>query len=538
MRWLCVVLLISSRCLADAAPSWALNPPKDTTSAKFYVGASSGAGSYAEAIELASKSALEQAIKQNFGVEAQVSNQSYETTTAASVTTSVSEVSRQVHIQGFETQDTVARHEKGGWSAWILFRYDRSQIEAEKRRLKSIAPSDALVRFNEISGRASVAGRLEVTTEPEGVRILVDGRETLYRTPVRLSGVLEQGQHVVQIDDPEFEPISREIIVQPGQTTTVSEVLIPATGSLSVSTIPSGAVVMVDGKMMGTAPLEDVKVPANKVIKLDFLDPNAERSSLETRVARDEHRDIVQRLPLKPAYIQIAATPAQAALEVDGRSVMAGWITIDPGSHHVLARADGYEDASSDIDLRGGERRTVSLKLVPVVEAKRRLETTPWIVGLGFSAIGASSNCVSDRGTGGVSLLFEKKITSWFGAQVTVSMFSDQASGSDSPSKQDMSGAQISAMLPIYLIREIYVGPEYVRISKRFTCSNSQSSASCSNSSALRLGGFGAAVGWQHFFVPSWGFQASVDAYQASSADGNRGKTAIDAGAFLLFRFP
>ena len=58
-----------------------------------------------------------------------------------------------------------------------------------------------------------------IHTQPEGARILVDGEETRYRTPVNFG--LSAGRHRITVERSGFESETQEIVVRQDQTVQV-----------------------------------------------------------------------------------------------------------------------------------------------------------------------------------------------------------------------------------------------------------------------------------------------------------------------------
>jgi hypothetical protein len=83
----------------------------------------------------------------------------------------------------------------------------------------------------------------------------------------------------------------------------------------------------------------------------------------ERELAAVERRVVRLRIELSPS-------PASARVSIDGRSLappeLADDIALDPGPHHIAARAEGYRDAERDVTLAEGSRETVTLTLAPL----------------------------------------------------------------------------------------------------------------------------------------------------------------------------
>ena len=62
-------------------------------------------------------------------------------------------------------------------------------------------------------------GRVVIHTQPEGARILVNGEETRYRSPVNFA--LPAGKHRITVERPGYGSETQEVIVLENQTAQV-----------------------------------------------------------------------------------------------------------------------------------------------------------------------------------------------------------------------------------------------------------------------------------------------------------------------------
>jgi hypothetical protein len=106
--------------------------------------------------------------------------------------------------------------------------------------------------------RAPVTGSLDVRSTPSGASIYIDGD---YKgvTPKVISG-LSEGSHQVKVTRSGYNDYTRTTSVTAGKTATVSATLspipqAPVTGSLDVSSTPSGANIYIDGEYKGVTPM-------------------------------------------------------------------------------------------------------------------------------------------------------------------------------------------------------------------------------------------------------------------------------------------
>lgn len=108
---------------------------------------------------------------------------------------------------------------------------------------------DSSTTFNIIPSTGSIT----VTSTPTGATIYLDGS---YKeaTPATLSNV-PVGSHTIKFTKSGYNDISKTVMVSSGNTATISGTLIQETGSIIVSSDPSGANVYLDGIYKGTSPL-------------------------------------------------------------------------------------------------------------------------------------------------------------------------------------------------------------------------------------------------------------------------------------------
>jgi hypothetical protein len=303
----------------------------------------------------------------------------------------------------------------GRVNVWILFRYAKSAITKEKQRLVHLKSSNEEIRFSEQGDSKNTGeGVLEVVSQPPGAEVLIDG-DRWGRTPLRIYGQLQVGKHQIRLDHPRFEAVEEPLIVVPGNTLRIEKILVRATGGLRVITSPPNASVFLDGKPMGGSPTEAVPVEAGKKMRLVISHADAEKMSQEVEVGKGEVRELNLSLPLKPAYLSIVTVPSGAEVHVNGKAFgkdgrsPSSMTRIDPGRHTLQISKDGYRTQTLDVELHGGQRRTLSsIQLVSLSDVERqeqenqmqmtasreRKYLSPWQVGVGA---GVSTSSLSGK---------------------------------------------------------------------------------------------------------------------------------------------
>ena len=104
-----------------------------------------------------------------------------------------------------------------------------------------------------LTRQALVTGSISVVSVPAGASVWLDGKITGYKTPVTLTGI-SAGSHTVRCSMTGYTDSSQDVTVTAGQTTeVVLNLPVPgaATGSIYITSLPSRALIYLDGKYLG-----------------------------------------------------------------------------------------------------------------------------------------------------------------------------------------------------------------------------------------------------------------------------------------------
>lgn len=409
-RYLALIFLI---CLflfprsAYPGPSWLKSAPREDGKFKYYVGRASHAPDEATGFKEATRDAFEQAIRENFGFYTQVNSQTYTTESDFAVTKRIHDLSRQVHIEGFEQADSFTEEVSGRFNIWILFQYQKTAIEKEKLRLRSQKDNTDPVVFSE-SGNPLDAhlGTLEVVTTPPGASVFVDGvLINFMETPLRLYGKIPQGKHSLRLDHPQFESVDENFIMSLGSRISVRKTLKPALASITVTSDPSGAKILINGEQVGKTPTQEIEIPAGRPVKIELIHSETDRYIHEVQVPKHEVKAIHANLPLKPATLSVSSIPLGGTVQLNGKNVQkatpTGKIQMEPGNYTIVISKEGYLPHRTEIQLRGGED-----KLLPTAHLKKaasiRIESDPRGANITLQA--------GDTTTNGETPFFEQSI--------------------------------------------------------------------------------------------------------------------------------
>ena len=245
--------------------------------------------------------------------------------------------------------------------------------EASREIVRRIAAGSAPQQITQQTGLPTVVqksyGTIDVTTDPQGANILIDGLEVGV-TPKTIPN-LETGSHNLILNYPGYERLQKRIMVEDGKTIPISEYLVPKTGSLSILSDPIGATVYLDNFVKGQTPLDIPELPVKDyMIRLELKD----YQMLERRVTVQYAENTTQKYSLDPlpGKLNVFTSPARATIIIGGErytSSSSGIATIElpVGQYRIEISKDGYEPLEKQVSIKPNDFGTldINLKKIP-----------------------------------------------------------------------------------------------------------------------------------------------------------------------------
>ncbi len=219
---------------------------------------------------------------------------------------------------------------------------------------------------DDVDKRPTIAeGSISIMSNPSGANIYFDGTSkgitssTLIDIPI--------GSHTVKLTKSGYNDILKTVTIISGQTISFSESLIAQTGSISVSSNPSGANVYLDGTSKGTTPITLHNVPIGshtvKLTKSGYTD-----ISKSVTVSSGKTASVSTTLTAQTGSISISSNPSGTNVYLDGTSKGITPITlknIPVGSYTIKLTKSGYTDLSKTVTVSSGMTASVSANLSP-----------------------------------------------------------------------------------------------------------------------------------------------------------------------------
>ena len=214
-------------------------------------------------------------------------------------------------------------------------------------------------------------GTALVRSNPEGARVLIDGRDW-GRTPASVS--LPEGRYVVRLNREGYEPAESTVRISEGRTATVDERLTPAVGTLRISVRPWGAL-YVDGVLQAEQVdhVQDFELQTGShtvQVRHPELGLVERQVLIEGGGAARVSVNLLEEVTLTVTAFDSEGRGVQGPIFIDGAAA-GKWspaaVQVRVGQRRIEVRAEGYSPSSRSrtINVRpGGTREPLRLTLI------------------------------------------------------------------------------------------------------------------------------------------------------------------------------
>ena len=222
---------------------------------------------------------------------------------------------------------------------------------------------------------AEEVGALGVTSVPPGASVYVDGTY-MGKTPID-DLTITVGQHTLRVSLAGYNDEVRTFTITAGSGPYIHVDLTPATGSLTLNTIPSGATLILDGVNRGTTPLTLTGLSPGTHTARFSLSGYQEDTETVTVVAGGSGGGYT--FTLSPV-VQVPTTgglalntiPSGATVVIDGVNRGTTPVTVtglSPGPHTVRFSLAGYQEDTETLPVTAGQTVGYTFTLSPAAQA-------------------------------------------------------------------------------------------------------------------------------------------------------------------------
>ncbi|MCX6097851.1 MAG: PEGA domain-containing protein [Caldiserica bacterium] len=215
-----------------------------------------------------------------------------------------------------------------------------------------------------IANMTHAAYSLSVTSTPPGATVALDGTVKGV-TPLTATGLKPRNYSVV-VSLKGYAAISRTVDLSDATQSTQNFSLVQAFAKLSITSDPTGAEVVMDGKSYGMTPLKIDSFPVGDyalTLKLDGSKDITDTLSVK------------QGIPLAKQYkfdlalggLEISSDPAGASITIDGQATSHiapfTFTTLKEGTHELYLELQGYLPWSGEAVVSTGQTSRLSIAL-------------------------------------------------------------------------------------------------------------------------------------------------------------------------------
>jgi PEGA domain len=221
-----------------------------------------------------------------------------------------------------------------------------------------------------------LAGSIGISSVPTHASIYLDNK-LVGVTPYTIKGVLP-GQHAILLTSLGYASYTSQVSVQPDQVTSVYAILLPKptvallTGSLAVSSTPTGATIYLDDRQVGVTPYTIPAVSAGQhsvLMTYPGYEGYIRQVTVQPGKTTPLYAILLQKTPIASSTgsIKITTTPAGATIYLDNRLVGITPYTIPAvpaGQHTILLTRLGYYPSTQQVSVPADKTTPVSAVLL------------------------------------------------------------------------------------------------------------------------------------------------------------------------------
>lgn len=211
---------------------------------------------------------------------------------------------------------------------------------------------------------------VQVTSTPPGASVSIDGEVWPQLTPTTVEALA--GEREIAVRLPGFRTARQSIFAQATEPQVLPNfVLVQADATVNVTSAPSGAGVLVNGRFVGRTPLElDLNSAAAQTVKV--VNNGYHDFSRTLRLTRGEQTDLHATLRRQVGKVRITVEPQSAEVRVNGKLLGTGnqevSLPIQPAE--VNLTLSGYAGYSKAITPKVGLVQELKVKLLTLEEAR------------------------------------------------------------------------------------------------------------------------------------------------------------------------
>ena len=202
---------------------------------------------------------------------------------------------------------------------------------------------------------------LVVVTQPPGAEVLLDD-ERLGVTPLEVDELAAR-VYAVALRHPYYDAVETELDLSAGESQRFERVLDRATGSLRVTTTPSGAWIEHNGERLAdSSPATIADLPAGP-ISLTVGAPGHATADVAAEVPKDDTASVAFSLERVFGTLTLVLTPNDAEVAMlDADTAYRPGVQLAEGQHRIAVSRTGWRTVERTVDVAGDTRLEIGLE--------------------------------------------------------------------------------------------------------------------------------------------------------------------------------
>ena len=254
-------------------------------------------------------------------------------------------------------------------------------------------------------------GSIHVNSSVAGANVLIDGKQTGKQTPVTLTEI-PSGSHTITLQLDKYAPRQQEVIVEDGQTASVSMSLDARFARITINSL-DGADIYSNGKLVGKGRISEDMMEGYYDIEAK-LDHHKNVTKQIQVVAGQSQEVTLNPIPIYGS-LDITSTPHDAEITIDGKSYGKTPLTIDQlleGEHQVNISLDGFTSETRKVSVVENKAISIDIALGKKVIKEMTKDELAIAASQGNAEAQFELGCIYDKGLG-VTRNYEEAIK-WY----------------------------------------------------------------------------------------------------------------------------
>ena len=240
------------------------------------------------------------------------------------------------------------------------------------------------------------AGSISINSEPSNAIIHIDKKEVGI-TP-KIVTDLSYEEHLLEVRMDGYEAWSESFNMEPGLELSVVAELQMIAGSVSISSEPSNAMILIDSKKAGVTPKTLTGILPGEH-NMEIIIEGYETWSESVEIRSDKENSIAAVLHAITGSINIESNPSESTIFLDGKEVGTTPDNITHaaiGIHEIEVKKEGYAEWKKKLNVKKGKEIALNALLQPVTgSASIESEPTGAVIAIDGEDVGKTPKVIT-----------------------------------------------------------------------------------------------------------------------------------------------